>query len=342
MKRLLLLLISLVAVPSAFAQEHAMQNDYRSLDPADIAFTVTQFSKGNPLPFQGIAVRMQLRNICKDLDRLGPIYRLEVGERYLGIKGPEDKTFRKFGEPLSWVDLDPPPKGQEFTEFERRSGYPFHLEPGMETDYVICLSADWFWDGKPSRLRKTGEPLFPAPGEYVLKFGYPLDVKNGKVLEKTLTVKVETPPQGDDAAVYDIVKSNEALKSVLMSSIQVADDEQTKALEKIVQDYPKASYTRYARFALARKYINGPGNNSFSEAQAQKAKDIFKSLATRSGLDSGERYLYYKVDEKLEKRFRVGLDGVRTPELLYESLKVVPDFLWDKSRKYWPEREVSP
>jgi hypothetical protein len=105
----------------------------------------------------------------------------------------------------------------------------------------------------------VARPLFSEPGRYTIKclvgFGA---YEPGHRLEQVIDIVVGTP-QGDDAAILQLLKQDEALAFVLMRPVDRPEETLIPKLKDLIEQFPKSSYADYARFALARGYWRGIG-----------------------------------------------------------------------------------
>jgi hypothetical protein len=85
-----------------------------------------------------------------------------------------------------------------------------------------------------------------------------VDRKRNKFIEKVLKINVRVP-EGQDKAVYELLKKDRQLASALMRPVDAPAKETVPKLKEIIEKFPQSSYIPYARFALARAYLHGIG-----------------------------------------------------------------------------------
>lgn len=306
------------------------------LEPQNVKFNVAPRHR-SLLPFQAVHVKFVLKNSCETVRRLGPIERLEQGRRYVGLRRDGKGDFRPVGDPISWVDFLPEDDSRRVALNERQRRF-FYLEPGMATAYSITLAADWFSDDKYRDKRDLGIPMFPEPGKYELKFEYPLDVKKKKFAEEIITVSVYEP-LGDDKKIYDQLKADPKLASIMMSPVHVPSKALVSKLKKIMNDYPDSSYSRYARFALVRKAIHGTGEDGLGHTE--DVMELLYKVRPTYAYSTNERYILNKIAMMRDKELKFGL-RITCAEFMAEIVESVPEELWDRVRKYWPDSFEAP
>jgi hypothetical protein len=142
------------------------------------------------------------------------------------------------------------------------------LDRDERTSVSFAFAALWRDDQGQRLPWDRGVPIFDQPGTYLVKCKYLVSVKRlkgpepagveEKYIEQVLEVKVAAP-EGPDKAVYDLLKKDQQLASALMRPVDAPAKEAVPKLKEIIEKFPKSSYAPYARFALARAYLNGLG-----------------------------------------------------------------------------------
>jgi hypothetical protein len=155
--------------------------------------------------------------------------------------------------------------------------YRLTLRPGEQESLTVAYAAEW-------GLNKANF-FFPQPGNYSIRWTcHPWPLDSNKVFWPDPVLVVVARPVGVDEAVYQLLRDNPKLVGVMMSpathsgpdrayGVAVPDAETVRQLETIVLRYPKSSYADYARFALARAYLQG-------DDQAARAPEADKVAAT--------------------------------------------------------------
>jgi hypothetical protein len=257
MKSVLLPLLGLLSFGLVPSVTGAVDDIYGPLDPKDVELQVEQ-PQESICPFQAIRLRCTLRNISKAT--LNRAVLLDNGVA-LWIKGPYDKAFSR---PPQSILLFP--KGRPTNPSSASGMYnrvPLFLEPGEKTSVSFAFAASWRTQEGAKLPDDQGEPIFAEPGTYLVKCDYCVDNKQNKLIEKVLKVHVRVPG-GQDKAVYDLLKNDRQLTSVLMRPVDTPAKETVSKLKEIIEKFPESSYVPYARFALARAYLNGLGLDTAS------------------------------------------------------------------------------
>ena len=120
--------------------------------------------------------------------------------------------------------------------------------------------------------------LFPEPGVYQLKTETRADLlwhekKGPDILPVSVTITVRAP-QGDDKAFCEHLQRDKMLASLLLWPINIPEEQHLPKLRQMILEYPKSSYTPYARFALARYYYV----RKASKAEREKGVQILREL----------------------------------------------------------------
>lgn len=242
--------------PLGFAEQACV-----SLDPKAVEIAVQQRQE-SICPYQAIRVRITLRNISKSI--LNHDVVPENGTRCRIRRPNQDDFFQPLGSVLLRRDRTSATRPREFMN----GRVPLFLEPGEKTSVSFAIAASWMSkDGKKLPVNK-GEAIFTEPGVYWIKCEYLVDGLQHPYVEHSIPVKVRRP-EGQDKAVYELLKNDQALASALMRDIDAPASEVVPRLKEIIERFPDSSYVPYARFALARAYMAGIGLNTTSRRVAR-------------------------------------------------------------------------
>lgn len=208
-----------------------------NVDPGDFEFKV-ELDGAAPLPLQPVRLRLVLRNVSQK--RLGPIPPIDSYDGPL-VKRPQDKDWRAkaMGSDFAGVTVQTARSRKNELKDAR-----LYLGPGEQTSVSLALGLSREGQGEK-------EPLFIQPGLYRLKCRY-------LNLEKEIEVEVRAL-QGDDRAVYEVLRREWPLLLVLLSGRGWPDPKYVPKLQALLELYPDSSYASYLHFALARFYLRGNG-----------------------------------------------------------------------------------
>ena len=277
----LLTLISLsllgMVLFSADSQEHATTSD------KDVSCTL-QVVGPDPLPYQGVRLRMTVRN--SNSAWFGPVLALDLHPVDRNIKVDTGRSENVHGAllwgPFNAKFLKMHGATQHFVE--QRANDLVTLVRDEQTSFSYAVSGRYLpakgtFPSEPSfvHLIKT---LFPEPGTYLLEAKVPADLLQpqenfDKRAYQTVQAKITVrAPQGDDLGFYDMLKRDDRLVSAMMWPVNVPEDDQLPKLRQLIEEYPKSSYTPYARFALARYHYA----RKTSKAEREKAIRLLRDL----------------------------------------------------------------
>jgi hypothetical protein len=153
---------------------------------------------------------------------------------------------------------------------------------------------------------------------------------------------VSEPKDGTDIAVYRLLAANPDLAWTFLLPITTRFDRpDTRLLERIVRDYPKSSYTDYARFALARAYVGGTFDASTAPDTAKEAAIALLQKIDYKTFAHGPSalILWLKIaPEKDRDRIRKQLDTefADSFEWLAEQAESMTPDDWEKLKKEAP------
>lgn len=223
--------------------------DYMTVDPAEVELRVDLIDPA-PLPLQPARLRLTLRNTSRR--RIGPIAPVDdlVGAL---VKRPQDR----FGRLKAIVDTfrgSTAPSARDRNN--RLKDARLYLEPGEQTSvsFVLALLRD---------EQESKVPVFDELGLYRIKCQY-------QKLEKEIQIEIREP-RGDDRSVYEVLRKNGPLATVMLSGLDVPEPALVPKLKALLELFPDSSYTSYVRFALARSYLRGNGidETSFEKASTR-------------------------------------------------------------------------
>ncbi len=219
-----------------------------SAAPDAVDLTVEQVGD-SPFPYQGIRVRITLRNSGQK-----DIADLKLPEHYcflIEMKGPTDSSSQPIGKSkggVDWLNLRPRFVTEATAFAQLAAKHRLALKPGEK------LTISGVFQGSPTR---PSIALFSTPGNHSLLWGYSYqpDVRGFSAKANPFAAVVQKPEK-DEVTVANLFVDHLPLIRDYTLALIYRDSsglrmETVRALETIVNRYPKSSYADYARFALA-------------------------------------------------------------------------------------------
>ena len=218
------------------------------------------------LPLQAISARFTLfvpvdeppENIVSWPDG-GPAFTAISGQRFTGIHSIGDSIVERYSRSIV---------------SQRRSlnEAPVRLEAGECVSASFSLAAHW---EDPLGGMYRAHPIFERPGLYELFWS-----KRAQPPQAIHSLRIDVnPAEGDDRKILDMLLADGYLRSAMLSPVNSPDPDAGASLRYIVENYPKSSYSDYARFALVRTLIVDDRNLDLSrEDILEKTTRHFKSI----------------------------------------------------------------
>ena len=339
--------------------------------PQDVEMKIEQVGP-SPLPYQAVRLRLTIRNTSKK--RVGPLFALE-SSGLQGIKGPGDNKFEQQEQAFTRFRLNTgrtiSAANQSPLEWTNRTVY-LYLDPGEQTSVSIAFAHKHNPGPDGSEDKRYG-PMFSKSGEYSAKWLYKgLWTLRQWDIERVVKIQVQEP-KGDDKTICTLLEKDSKLAFVMMSPVHIPDWEIPRAGEELIprlkaiyEKYPNSSYADYARFAVARLYIERYGfeSDGWKTGQAMLAKLAPKRFAYQGQVlgrmwrfdskSSAELYRLFPDDLDFLETFAGSLGGIHpgdpklTADLLGPNVKVPEDRdergklrlqEWWKFRKRVPAKE---
>ena len=274
-----LLLLSLAML------EGSVGNQQNATTPdKDVRYTL-QVVGPEPLPYQAVRLRLVAQN--QSTKGHGPIKDLfGVNTHFRNGNKPD----RLLGELQIWWSFS-----TAFHYRFPRTGTPPWLaytrdwqvflqpEERISVSWVLC--GDFLVPG--TRFPESPQfvqvkPLLSESGTY--QFACPIAADRLFHLDKapefvTPTLKINVRvPQGQDKDFCELLQKDAKLTSVLLWPVNVPTEEQLPKLRQVILQYPKSSYTPYAKFALARYYYARKASKAERETGIQILRDLLEPL----------------------------------------------------------------
>ncbi len=157
----------------------------------------------------------------------------------------------------------------------------------------------------------TIEVFYPKEYPFARPLDYPTEGQRGKLLHASVVFKVE-PPQGNDKTIVELLSRNTKLGPALLSTIHEPDDDVLPKFRRLVTDFPNSRYADYARFALARDYLQGTGYHWFKEGYNRETfQRVFVTILSNEAtsneqliIDLKSRLLFGNVSAEDDRAIR--------------------------------------
>lgn len=248
-----------------------------------LAFVVERVSD-TPLPFQAVRLRLTVKNVTAD--RIEGLYPLESGCSVCAVQTPQERSFvprRVRHVDLLRVTLATAAR-------PRNVSIPFTLEPGESRSVTFAVSGHLVELMENIDREARFDPLFPTVGTYRLRcsYRYVLTVPPGTPAEfRHLYAEVDIPveaPRAIDQPWLDVLRREPGLVRAMLQPISECTREPAAKLTALLKKEPavappKSSYVHYARFALAKHYLDHSAEDGESwRVRSARAADQLELL----------------------------------------------------------------
>ena len=279
--RLLLVPIVFLVATSAPSYSQNLNPPPRiNINPAQIAIAISATSQSS-IPFEPVQFHLTVHN--KHTEKITSVGSPEEHPELI-VQQVGQKFFR--AAPVLLETSEPRPTSATFVD--RAAGIQLDLEPGDSVRVTYCCALEKNED-------RSLSPLFTRPVTYRVRAKYLIHSGKAQYIHAETEVHIQEP-KGDDLKVFQILSKDPALVVQIMHPIDAPKKETLKAIQVVIEEYPKSTYTPYAQFAIARYHY-------FQEDEASKEKsiDIFKKIVDLEfGYKEDARAFYWELMDRPE------------------------------------------